>query len=235
MSIANTKKTMIELITCGVVIAIALSAKICLALQNNVTVSNISYIKPGNSFEKLVTAASVSEMSVSILEASTLLDIYESHVEKWLPSSMQDYKIDIQNTIQEINDFASYNYSAATKSCQTIVYNNETKELSYLFVVFECVNQTTIIGDHMFVHAQFNMPSSFVVVEISKKNKISTTTEHQMQKLPKNFNEQVVIDAISMAISPILQGYILAPKYFMEYLNIIAHGKSINGIPSSFK
>ena len=147
--------------------------------------------------------------------------------------SLSDHSDDLYESLQEIKDFEAYEYGSSERSATTVAYDKGAGKLSFYMHTFRPLNKTHIQASNFNVVAKMVMPSDFLIVDTIKSNAVRAKVTTRLEEVPRNLDSQAVIDAISMALAPGVEGYIDLPEAFVAKLNLEA--KSHTGkVQSSF-
>ena len=227
----------VTLICLAICAAVALGGKICQDLRNEVTVNNIKYIKPDSGFKNFVGSSYSQTMTVAMSKGKKLCDKYAEKIEKLLPAELKSKKVEFQDMLTAMSDFEGYAYEDATKAITTVEFSNKTGKIAIFNMLFSPVNDEKIKVTTFDITASMEIPASFVVQEMTVKNKFRTKTQQSLSEIPTSLTVNNVVDAISMVLAPCINGAVQMPDDVKELYKQKEQSESpgVNKIPTSFK
>lgn len=217
----------------GICAAVALSGVICHALTDNVEVVQVGYVAPRSGFSNFVGSSSAATVIVPMKKAQTLLDAYIKQLNRLVPRSLSQHSDDLYESLQEIKDFEAYEYGSSERTATTVIYDKGAGKLSFYMHTFRPLNQTHIQASNFNVVAKVVIPTDFLIVDTIKSNALRSKVTTRLEEVPRNLDSQAVIDAISMALAPGIEGYIELPDAMISRLKLEAKSSSAK-IQSSF-
>ena len=229
---------MFTLIVLGICAAVALTGKICQSLRDNVTVQNIDYITPSSGFKKLISSTANQKFVLAMSKAQSACNMYANKIKKVMPKALADKTEEMADMLVTLGELEGYEVESAGKSVMTVAYSNETGKFSMFNMLFTPKSNGEKVEIQTFdLTAEIQLPYAFVVQETTQQNSWRTKTTQSLVAKPQELTYQTIVDAISMAIAPCLNGDIPMPDSVKQlYQNIDkSENPSLDEIPSSFK
>ena len=227
----------LTLIVLGICAAVGLAGAICESLRDNVTVQNINYVTPDSGFKKLISSTSNQKFIIAMSKAESAINMYINKLNKVIPKALSDKIPEFADMLQALADFQGYEIEAAGKSVMTVSYSNETGKLSMCNMLFTPQSTDKLQIQTFDLTAEIELPYAFVVQEMTEQNFWRTKTTQSLVDKPRELDVKTVVDAISMALAPCINGDIAIPDEVLQlYKNIQkSESPSLEEIPSSFK
>ena len=225
------------LIVLGVCAAIALAGQICQSLRDSVTVQNIDYIAPGETFKKLISSSSNQKFTLAMSKAQLACNMYANKVKKVLPKILQDQAEEFADMLVTLGEFEGYEVDGASKSVMTVAFSNETGKFSMFNMIFTPKPNDKIEIQTFDLTTEIQLPYAFVLQEMTETNFWRTKTTQSLAEKPQELSYQTIVDAISMSLAPCINGDIPIPDQVKQLYQSISDSESpgVDQIPSSFK
>jgi hypothetical protein len=225
------------LICLAICAAIALGGTICQSLRNEVTIQNIQYIKPDSGFKNFIGSSYSSTTTIAMSKAEKACKLYANKISNFIPSGLKGRTQEFIDMINAVGEYGAYEFEDATKAITTVEYSNSTNVLSIFNIIFSPQSDNKLKVILFDVSAKLQLPSSFIVQEMTVKNKFRTKTEQSLVEMESSLTSKTIVDAISMVLGPALNGAVEIPQDVRELYKSKERFESPGtaNIPSSFK
>lgn len=229
---------MLTLIVLGICAAVSLTGAICQSLRDHVDVHSIQYPVPDKSFTNFVSASTNQRLTVQIAKGKKICESLIKKIDAFLPATLKSKIPELKDMIEALGEFEGYALEGANKAMMTSAYNANTGKYSMFNLVFTPIPNTELMTVNLYdLTANFKLPASFLISEVTQTNFWRTKTTQSLIEKPREITPEIIIDAVSMAIAPALKGYVDMPNEVRGLFVNKTRSESpgINNIPSSFK
>ena len=214
---------MSSLITLGIIKAYLDNKYLLKKIKNGFYEGKVQIKIDNNGFSKLYSSPIIENYKTSLENVPNALFKIEDRIYNSLPSDCYVYYNEFSYLMKNYVKDEAFYLNSAKRDLFCIYYSKEIGRFNFYHAMIEPdLVSKKVITRLLNFNMIMDLPSTFFMGLVAKGNLMSISIKQKLEKMDKSLTNDHIIDAVYVAIAPILLGLVSIPKEFINRLTIIA-------------